>query len=105
MPSTLEALAGASKTNGTLRQPTAAYRMVKGQARRLSQAVMDGAEQRVHDARRVARKQLNRAEDAVDATASSVRRHPFRSVAVAFAAGGVITLIALAAARVRRNGR
>lgn len=105
MPSILEPLVGASKSNGTVRQPTAAYRMAKGQARRLSRAVMDGAGQRVHDARRVARRQLNRAEDAVDATASSVRRHPFRSVAVAFAAGGVVTLLALGAARVRRNGR
>lgn len=105
MPATLETPVGARHGNGSLRAPTAAYRMVKGQARRLSRSVMDSAEQRVHDARRLARRQLNRAEDAADATASSVRRHPFRSVAVAFAAGGVVTLIALVAARTRRNGR
>lgn len=101
MHSTLDA----PTRNGTTRQPAAAYRMVKDQAQRLSQAVRTGAEQRVHDARRAARRQINRAEDSLDATASSVRRHPFGSMAVAFAAGGAITLLAVVAARLaRRDG-
>lgn len=102
MQTTLDA-PSTERTNGAARQPSAAYRMVKHQAQRMSQSVTDGIEQRVHDARRAARKQMNRAEDTVDAAASSVRRHPFRSIAVAFAAGGAVTLLALATARLRRR--
>lgn len=59
----------------------------RGELARRRDAIVDALDERVHDARRTARRARFLTEDVSDGTAILLRRHPFRSMAVAFVAG------------------
>ena len=75
-----------------------AYRLARSSADRLRDRVASEARARVHAVRRAARARAMALEDAADTARIAVRRHPWRSLGFAFAAGGAVGIIATAAA-------
>jgi ElaB/YqjD/DUF883 family membrane-anchored ribosome-binding protein len=76
---------------------TPAYNHLLRQARRTKATMTDVIDERLHAARRAARKRALEAQDAVDGVGILLRRRPFRSVGVAFAAGAAIGALAAGA--------
>jgi hypothetical protein len=73
---------------------TANGRRVRRQINHGRDAVLDALDEGVHGARRVARRARFATEDVTDIAAVLLRRHPFRSAGVAFAAGAAIAIFA-----------
>ena len=63
------------------------------EASRLKEAVTDVVEETILDAKRAARRSYRAAEDIVDEAAHTVKRHPWRAVALAFGLGALIGLV------------
>lgn len=80
-----------------------AYRLARATVRDAGAAVADQAKQQLHAAQRAARKGVRRAEDAADDVALRVRRHPFRAVTMAFAAGSALGAMLVGLARGARR--
>jgi ElaB/YqjD/DUF883 family membrane-anchored ribosome-binding protein len=60
------------------------------EASRLRGVVTEAVDESLVNARRVARRGYNTAEDLIDETAHQIKRHPFRSVLCSLAIGAVI---------------
>lgn len=80
----------------------AAYRPFARRLDRAREAVIDRAERRIRDARRMARRGRFAMEDGLDSVALRVRRNPAAAIAIAFAAGAGAALAASLLLRVRR---
>lgn len=85
MPTTMTESAPRPRTNG---------RRVRRQIGQRRNAVLDALNDGVHDAKRAARRARFATEDVTDVAAVLLRRHPFRSAGIAFAAGAAIALAA-----------
>ena len=70
---------------------------------RVKQSLVDQAERRVRDVKRMARKGQFALEDGVDEVALRVRKHPGTSLAVAFAAGTLAGAVVAFSLRRRRT--
>lgn len=71
-----------------------AYRHLRQQALRTKDALSDALERQARAARRAARRGALAVQDRTDRAALLVRRAPFRSLGVAFAAGAVTGVVA-----------
>lgn len=93
-----------SRARAAQARTSVAYRLARANADQLRARVASEARARAHALRRAARATRMNVEDAADATRLTVRRHPMRSVAIAFVAGSAIGLLGAVALGRRNRG-
>lgn len=94
-----------SRARAVQARTSVAYRLARANADQLRSRLASEAKARAHALRRAARATRIKAEDAADATRLSVRRHPVRSLAIAFVAGSAMGLLGAVAYGKRNRSR